>query len=208
MHVWVSGWVGEYLTLADPTSALLIPEVRRQNSTVSESRRKINQMGKLQINLGKKNLGKLRWGDDSIWVLIHQRFIQTHYKITCGAPYDHFMMRVRASVSVAITLVQVPGQPQTQTPSCLCLPGRQVPRSRWERPWFKDRWTEMAHLHTVSCLVMLYVHLSVLGGGELWWSPRLRGLGDLNVEEGKERGRRSLECRRWSKSRSGESSER
>jgi hypothetical protein len=104
----------------------LIPEVKRQNPTGSESRRKINQTGKLQINLDKKILGKLRWGEDSIWNLDSpEKYSDTLQGNMCG-PYDHFTMRVRTCVSVAITLVQVPGQPYLHRliHVCVSLEGR------------------------------------------------------------------------------------
>lgn len=37
-------------------------------------------------------------------ILVTQRSNRTHYEVTCG-PCDYFTVRVRASVSIAITLV-------------------------------------------------------------------------------------------------------
>lgn len=86
-------------------------------------------------------------------ILVTQRNNRTHYKVTCG-PCDYFMVRVRASVSIAITLVL--GQPYLNIRLHLCvyLGGRclgQDERGRTQR-WMN----RVAHLHTVSFLLWLY----------------------------------------------------
>lgn len=93
----------------------LIPKVRRQNATVSKFSRKINQKEKLQINI--YIYGKLK---KAFEILVTQRSNQAHYKVTRG-PCNHFMMRVRASVSIAITLLKVLGQPYLHKLPHLCV---------------------------------------------------------------------------------------
>lgn len=96
----------------------LIPKVRRQNTSLSKFSKKINQKGKLQINLDKK---KWESGDvmkTAFRIFVIQRNNRTHYEVTCG-PCDYFMVRVRASVSIAITLVL--GQPYLNIRLHLCV---------------------------------------------------------------------------------------